>query len=330
EMAAIRFETGLGSLAYNHSKTKQVCKKAGAKVLAYFDAKYAQSLSKTQEIDEALSSMGIADPGWSGAVGKSARLVREVLTKGSVNEQVAHIETFVKDILALDVMENDSSWRDYARTAGYDLDQLEQGYRNVAFTGDRYLLFDTSEDSPTGMQWHTRAKVEDVRKKTKKPDRFHPSTVKAPPVVAPKVPETVEDSVDSPKLELAPKPVPKKKKEEVKGGDDSITTRNLDRIEQSGPLGLGIELGTHEKAFQQRSTKDPKKLAWVEGARVFALNELDSWVYAQRQLSLPLVAGTSSTAARIMQSFRFLGVGPADDARLAAIAAMLVGRHHSL
>lgn len=317
EMAALRFEEGLASLAYNHPRTEAVCAAGARKVLAYFDAKHAKSLEKTQEIDRELQDMGIADPGWSGAVGKSARAVRAVLTSGSVNEQVAHVESFVRDILARDVMENEVDWRAFAETAGHDLTHLKAGYQNVAFTGDRYLIFDTASESATGMQWHTRAKAEDVRAKTKRPDKFHPSSVKA----LPKAPD-VSDVSQAPLV--APKPKP------VKGGEESVTVRDLDRLELGGGMGMGVKLGAGEKALQKLKNKDDKALAWVEGARVFALNELDGWVFAQRQLSLPLVAGTSSTAARIMQAFRFLGVGPMDDVRLAAIAAMLVGRHHSL
>ena len=312
ESAAQRFEQGIGTLAYNHPKTESICDNAGAKVLAYFNAKYAKSKAKAKEIDEGLSAMGISDPGWSGAVGKSARAVREVLERGSVNERAAHVETFVKDILATDIMENELDWRGFAKTSGYNAELLEQGYKNVAFTGDRYLLYDTDEASATGMQWHTRANMDDVRKKTKKDDPFHPSSVKAPK-----------------KLGLEPVGGPKKKKE-IKGGDQSVTTRDVDRIEKAGPSGMGVTLGAGEKAFQRAKSGDDKKLAWVEGARVYALNELDGWVHAQRQLSLPLVAGTSSTSARIIQSFRFLGAGSADDARLVAIGTMLVGRHHSL
>lgn len=312
ETAALRFEQGLGTLAYNHPKTQSICDNAGAKVLAYFNAKYAKSKAKVQEIDDGLSAMGISDPGWGGAVGKSARAVREVLERGSVNERASHVEAFVRDILATDIMENEVDWRGFAKSSGYNEELLEEGYKKVAFTGDRYLIYDTDESSATGMQWHTRANVDDVRKKTKKDDPFHPSSVKAPK-----------------KIDLEPVDGPKKKRE-IKGGDQAVTTRDIDRIEKTGPSGMGVKLGAGEKAFQKAKSGDDKTLAWVEGARVYALNELDGWVYAQRQLSLPLVAGTSSTSARIMQSFRFLGAGSADDARLVAIGTMLVGRHHSL
>lgn len=312
EMAAERFEEGIGVLAYNHPRTKAVCQQGADKAMAYFDAKHAEALDKTRAVDEELKTLGMSDPGWSGAVGKSARVIREMLRKGSVSEQVAHVESFVINILARDVMENEVDWRSFAQTAGYDRNRLDEAYRKVAFTGDRYLMYDTAEDSAIGMQWRTRANMQDVRDKrggTK--DKFHPSSVKA--YKAPEVPSSPEQSVSK-----------------IKGGDEAVTTRDVDRIEMPSPLGLGIKLGEHEKAFQESSTSDDKKLRWVEGARVFALNELDSWVYAQRQLSLPLVAGTSSTGARIMESFRFLGVGPADDVRLATLAVMLTGRHHSL
>lgn len=312
ETAALRFEAGIGTLAYNHPKTQAICDNAGAKVLAYFNAKYAKSKAKAKEIDDGLSAMGISDPGWGGAVGKSARAVREVLGRGSVNERASHVEAFVRDILATDIMENEVDWRGFAKTSGYNEELLEEGYKKVAFTGDRYLIYDTDKESATGMQWHTRANVDDVRKKTKKDDPFHPSSVKAPKT-----------------LDLEPVDGAKKKKE-IKGGDQAVTTRDIDRIEKTGPSGMGVKLGAGEKAFQKAKSGDDKTLAWVEGARVYALNELDGWVYAQRQLSLPLVAGTSSTSARIMQSFRFLGAGSADDARLVAIGTMLVGRHHSL
>ncbi len=312
ENVAQRFEQGIGVLAYKNLRTELICKRAGAKVLAYFNAKYQKSSKISHEIDQALMAMGISNPGWSGAVGKSARAVRKVLENGSVNERAAHIETFVKDILATDIMENEINWRGFAKTAGYDMSLLGKGYENVAFTGDRYLIFNTDKDSATGMQWHTRAKMEDVRKKTKD-DRFHPSSVKAP------------TNLDEKNVDLKPH---RKKKSDL--DPTSVTVRTVDRIEHTGPSGLGITLGEGEKGFQERSNGDKQRLAWVEGARLYALNELDGWVYAQRQLSLPLVAGTSSTSARIVQSFNFLKAGDPDDARLVALGTMLIGRHHSI
>lgn len=92
---------------------------------------------------------------------------------------------------------------------------------------------------------------------------------------------------------------------------------------------MGLDLSDDEKAFM--NVQNPEdKLPWLEGAELLALNERDKWVFAMRQLSLPLAAGVSGSAARLMQNFSFLGVGNPADNRLACIAYLLPTRHHSL
>ena len=65
-------------------------------------------------------------------------------------------------------------------------------------------------------------------------------------------------------------------------------------LENHGVGGPGITLGPEEGPFQdtqslEQGTKD--SVLWEEGARLFVLNELDTWVAAQRMMSLPLAAG---------------------------------------
>ena len=106
---------------------------------------------------------------------------------------------------------------------------------------------------------------------------------------------------------------------------DNASERTLGEVEK----GTGIEVSEAEKQFMGVE-KETDKLPWEEGARVWALNERDKWVFAMRQLSLPLQAGVSGTTARMMQAFRKLSVGNPADNRLACIGYLLPTRHHSL
>jgi hypothetical protein len=109
-----------------------------------------------------------------------------------------------------------------------------------------------------------------------------------------------------------------------KDKSQDISQRTIKDVE-----GLGMKLDPSEKSFMNIS-QDTDKLKWAEGARIWALNERDKWVFAMRQLSLPLAAGVSGTTARMMQSFSMLGVGNPADSRLACIAYLLPTHHHSL
>lgn len=298
EAEAERFEARIGSLAYNHAKSKAVCKTASGKVLKYIDEKYKDSQNSLQKIDAELSSFGIDQAGWSGAVGKSAAAIRSVLEKGSVSEQVAHVENFVCNVLNMDLMESKVPWGSIAMRAGLNTRELRKAHQRVKGTGDRYLAYGLPEGGASLSQWHTRANAQWVKKEGDLEDMAnHPSSV-------------TQRGLDN--------------------KNPTTTTRKKEQIEAPFPVGLGVKLGKEEARFQEEQTGSDQLLKWEEGARVWALNELDAWVHAQRVLSLPLVAGSSSTAARIMQAFAFLGAGPPDDVRLAAIGALLPPRHHSL
>jgi hypothetical protein len=299
EATALRFEERIGVLAHNHPKAEAVCKKGGARVLEYLDTKHREAADSVAEIDNELKSFGMADSGWSGAVGKNAEAIKKVLGGGSVGEMVAHVEAFVTNVLMKDVMENHVPWRTFAADLGLDRSKLDRAYARSAFTGDKYLGYELPKGSAGERQWHSRVKIVDEKGEFGRDmqSQHHPSGVKAPG---------------------AGKAKPGK------------TTRKKAQITEAAPIGIGLKLGEQETAFQQSHTHSDTALNWEEGARLWLLNEFDSWVYTQRQLSLPLVAGPSGTSARIMQAFDFLSAGPAADVRLAAIGALLPPRHHTL
>lgn len=105
---------------------------------------------------------------------------------------------------------------------------------------------------------------------------------------------------------------------------NDISTRTAGELESGG-----VELDQDEKSFMKIENPNDT-LKWGEGARIWALNERDKWVFAMRQLSLPLAAGVSGTTARMMQSFQMLGVGDPAGQRLACIGYLLPTHHHSL
>lgn len=298
EAEAERFEARIGSLAYNHPRAKKVCKDASAKVLAYVRRKHRDARDSAQRIDADLQTAGIDKADWSGAVGKSVAAITKVFTSGSVSEQVAHVESFVCNVLNVDLMNDAPGWQTHAGEAGLDLNALAAAEQRVQGTDDRYLAYEVPHGGASAIQWHTRIGVGNLKRETGQDTMpLHPSAASQ---------RTVDND------------------------DSSTTSRKRAQIEKPFPLGLGVTLGSGEAAFQEAATGGKERLKWAEGARIWALNELDQWVHTQRTLSLPLAAGASSTAARIMQSFAFLGVGPPDDVRLAAIGALLPARHHSL
>jgi hypothetical protein len=74
-----------------------------------------------------------------------------------------------------------------------------------------------------------------------------------------------------------------------------------------------------------------ERLEWEEGAKVWALNERDKWVFAMRELSLPLKAGVSGTTNMLMQDLEAVGAGSSGThRRLACIGYLLPYHHHSL
>lgn len=71
------------------------------------------------------------------------------------------------------------------------------------------------------------------------------------------------------------------------------------------------------------------RLQWEEGARIWLMNETNTWVHLMRQLSMPLGAGPSGTTNKIMNLGAVLGMNPFDT-RLACIGYLLPAHHHTL
>lgn len=295
EAAAMRFEEQIGVLAHNHPKSIAVCKLATSKILIYIINKHIQAKESEAAINEDLKRLGMSSSAWSGAIGRNVEGIRDILEEGgSVGEMIAHIEAFSTNILMKDIMEDNVPWRIIANKLKLNSEKLESAYGRSAFTGDKYLGYELPENGAGANQWHTRVKMINEGGQAFK-SKHHPSNVK---------------STDT--------------------ESDSQTVRKKEQITAESPVGIGLKLGKHEENFQRDKTKGDDRVAWEEGARIWALNEIDSWVFIQRQLSLPLAGGASSTTARIMQAFQFLGIEANDDVRLAAIGALLPPRHHSL
>lgn len=83
-----------------------------------------------------------------------------------------------------------------------------------------------------------------------------------------------------------------------------------------------------EKAEREDGKTDTTD--WKEGAKVWVMNERNTWVAQMRKLSLPLAAGVSGTTARMVKGLGQLGVGDAETQRLACIGYLLPYNHHSL
>lgn len=291
EAAAERFEARIGALAYNHPRARAVCQRASHRILGYLQKKARRAMNPDQKLKEQLEAIGVDDAGWSGAVGKLADSVMSVLKRGTLREQAFHIEKFTLNILYADLKSGSDEFEELVRYSGLNAKQLSRAKKGLK-DNDSWSIFSEPEGTAAAEQWHTRVKASDIKQKT--PDQklpFHPSSLKP---------------------------------------------RLRPQLELKAPLGLGMKLGSKEAKLQDDASKlkSPQgyrqQLQWGEGAKVWMLNELDSWVAAQRALSLPLAGGKSGTTARMMQSFRLLNVGPADDVRLVAIGALLPLRHHSL
>ncbi|MFQ5408821.1 MAG: hypothetical protein ACE5FI_10445, partial [Anaerolineales bacterium] len=92
---------------------------------------------------------------------------------------------------------------------------------------------------------------------------------------------------------------------------------------------LGLGLSAREKTHLS-ANKDTAKVGWNEGARMWFMNEANEWVQAQRELSIPLMAGPSSHTNTIMRTAKALKVGNLDHVRLALIGHLVPIRAHSL
>lgn len=88
---------------------------------------------------------------------------------------------------------------------------------------------------------------------------------------------------------------------------------------------------TADGALGQAHAKD--KVPWDMGYKLWAMNENHEWVQSMRKLSLPITAGPSATAWRIMKTAKHLGFGDRatmDMVRLAASGYLLTIGAHSL
>jgi hypothetical protein len=108
---------------------------------------------------------------------------------------------------------------------------------------------------------------------------------------------------------------------------------NADETSQRTLAQTGMELSERELAHQQQ--QDPTwdvaqdTLRWMEGARVWCINERNAWVQLQRKLSLPLGGGPSGTTNTMMSAGAALNADPYA-LRLAAIGYVIGFGHHTL
>ncbi len=70
-------------------------------------------------------------------------------------------------------------------------------------------------------------------------------------------------------------------------------------------------------------------VTWSEGTRKWCMNELDPWVQAMRQMSLPLAAGPSGTTNMLMNTNEVLQATGGEGARLACLGYLLPIHAHT-
>ncbi len=102
--------------------------------------------------------------------------------------------------------------------------------------------------------------------------------------------------------------------------------QTLDKMKVGDVEGV---ISRQEKLFQGVSAASDE-LAWSNGENAWMMNEYDKWVFAQRQMALPLVAGPSGTTDRLFQTLGAMGVADKIGIRTACIGYLLPPRHHSL
>ncbi|MFE7132713.1 DUF4157 domain-containing protein [Streptomyces sp. NPDC057638] len=95
----------------------------------------------------------------------------------------------------------------------------------------------------------------------------------------------------------------------------------------------GLDFSARQEAVHTKDdpewNKEQDALKWLAGARVWMINERNSWVEAQRKLSLPLGGGPSGTTNTMMSAAKALDAD-AYGARLASIAFLIGASHHTL
>ncbi len=110
--------------------------------------------------------------------------------------------------------------------------------------------------------------------------------------------------------------------------NDLATTSDIS-TRTAGDLAPGAGLSDRETSHQKITDEAPT-LKWSEGAKMWALNELDTWVSTMRALSLPLAAGPSGTTNGLMNVVEMVGGLSGPEARLVAIGYLLPIHAHSL
>ncbi|MGN5633985.1 eCIS core domain-containing protein [Streptomyces sp. AC154] len=307
EEEAEAFERKLAAKASSHAAANGALADMAAKAKAYIRSGVGGAWDHAdQRLAEIFKTVGQEGVKNSGFVGTAVSDVMAVFDEGTLSERYTHIVRFFTEVLA----------RDLAGTEKREEidEQMRQAQLNVPLLQDR------------------RRAIEKAVQKDKE-DREAKE-------------QAGEKTEADPKMNFTRHIAPVPKGSAVEHQGDARVRRDavmkeIDPDADIKDIGLGghtvaqtgLEFSDRQNAMHTKDDpawdKEQDALKWAAGARVWMIKEENSWVEAQRKLSLPLGGGPSGTTNTMMSAAKLLG---ADNygARLASIGFLIGASHHTL
>lgn len=299
EADALYFEKNLGNAAAGQANgvAAEMC----AKVDEYMQVRggaLKESVTTLEDgMDKNYSLLGTTSKTVAGAVGKQVDDIKAVISSGNIRERMTMVDMFTRNVLSPDIAgASQKEAAKWAKDAGLHYKKVNQA---ISKYNERNSTADPNARAASKALLPEKGEVAQ-----------HQGTARI----------ENRDRAD----QLSQRQVGANRK--VDGGGPGLSSREeklaVRKVEKPAPV--SVESGMAQLPEVQEF------LAWAEGARTWYINEKNTWVEAQRKVSLPLKAGPSGTTQRLMNTAQILQVGPSVRARLACIGYLLPIRAHSL
>ncbi len=312
EQKARRFEARLGQHLANDSApvlamAAALTTRARAVAAAAIEAKHATA---RKDLGEWFGSDGVTR---IGAVGKDEAVLEEVFKEGNLRERMTVIFNFMWAFSQYLIDLDDKAIGQITKDTKLD---GEAFLNKTAIMKDHALVKRHAEDEPPPPSEQSGPKKE-PKKKGQARDRETLTSTPDPNLIVGQQYETRAKSGAT--------------GEATKSG---LTTAELMQTHKLSEREL-------RHMFEDQETEDGElakthandKVPWEMGYQLWAMNENHEWVQTMRKLSLPVTAGPSATAWRMVKTAKHLGFGDRatlDMVRLAAAGYLLTIGAHSL
>lgn len=299
ESAAFEFEDKLGAWAFNEALP--YAENLSVKVVDYLTVKHLEADAMAQQLDARLNALKeqlpqlAVDPKYAptyaGAVGNNFDDIKDVLTDGNLRERLVVVESFTKNVLKTDVLDDNGAMEEIlakAEQANMDIEaSLVQGdfgeWTTPWETGHH-----NEEQTVVGTGYSFRAKSGNLDQQ----------------------PVGEGNAIGR---ETAGTVLP----EESERGVGKAVGKYEGKFQQANGAVAGSEV-------------EGETMKWANPTADMIMNEADDWVKKQREVGMPLRGGPSGHTHKFMMVNQILGMpNTADEMRLACIGHLLPIKAHS-